>query len=314
MAERVLPEEYQSPMKRSIQRIEDEFWDLRAKIAVVSAPAPGYRTAARLLGISEDYNNLGPGIYVHPQHKDDPAKFVPKHHQVIGTAWQMQMEDSPLGGGILAADCGLGKTSQCYCLIYHAAMMKLRIWQQHLNHCEEAKTAGQPEPPAPKLDFRPTFVVAPPTALDSWYIEWLKHWCSAKEGKGLLNLRIFYGTDRTLSTNVDETLRQIMLPSDGKLARREIERAFPPNDPMSAFGVVWCAYETYAQRTLTSCKKSMEDKFRAAAGQPEKDEDSIATMPGDVNDVTDAQRLAFLPTLKEVELKEQDLRKIRKLT
>ncbi|KIW77624.1 hypothetical protein Z517_10070 [Fonsecaea pedrosoi CBS 271.37] len=213
----------------------------------------------KVLGIDPDYRKLDKGIYTPPTDKTDPTPFYPKYYQVIGTVWQMDMEECPCGGGLVAKDCGLGKTSQCYAYIYHAAMKKLGIWQEYLERRDDAITHGRPLPKPPKVDFRPTLVVAPPTT------------------RPVLDLRIFYGTDRTLSTDVEEDLRAIMLPSNPLAARDAIEQAFPADDPMSAFGI-----------------KSIEDKFRTTTGQPERDDDSINTLPGDVN-ATASTATADLP-------------------
>ena len=61
-----------------------------------------------------------------------------------------------------------------------------------------------------------------------------------------------------------------MLPTDPKEARRQIEKTFPRDDPMSAFGVVWCAYDTLTQRTLTSNTRVDEEKIRRESGASAK--------------------------------------------
>jgi hypothetical protein len=69
-------------------------------------------------------------------------------------------------------------------------------------------------------------------------------------------MRIFYGSDKTFANDMPEDLRLAMLPTDANKARREIEKSFPVDDPKSAFGVVWTAYDTVASRTMTSTPHS----------------------------------------------------------
>lgn len=265
VAERVAPEGYVDYKKKpTIEPMESEFWDLRKKMATVSAPVMHYADSAELLGIDPDHKNIEsiqlfpPG---HPKDPEDAARFVPKPHQVIGTAWQYTMEKGPVKGGILALDCGLGKTSEQYFLIYASAMRQLRAHRKYCRQVAVAAEQGLPAPEEKPFDFRPTYVLAPPSTLDSWFTEYKKHWVTAQTKTPLVQLRVFYGSDRTLSIDVNEDLRLLLLPASARDARIEIEKSFPPDDPMSAFGVVWCAYETNTARTLTTVKKGDEVKF-----------------------------------------------------
>jgi hypothetical protein len=67
-----------------------------------------------------------------------------------------------------------------------------------------------------------------------------KYWI-ASDGTPLLRMRIFYGSDRTLGSDVKERVKLMLLDSDTEQARSQIEREFPIDDPRYAFVVVWAA-------------------------------------------------------------------------
>ncbi|KAM3064839.1 hypothetical protein ACMFMF_011679 [Clarireedia jacksonii] len=76
------------------------------------------------------------------------------------------MEDDPLSGGILAGECGSGKT----------VISLLMILLDH----ERLKAAGSEE-------HFTTLILAPSAVIDVWYNDYIKYF------KGALNCRIFYG-------------------------------------------------------------------------------------------------------------------------
>jgi SNF2 family DNA or RNA helicase len=74
--------------------------------------------------------------------------------QVMGAAWILQQEDGPIGGGLVADDCGVGKTVSTLTAIKVAADRdKARA------HAGEAIT------------FRPTLILAPSIVVDVWFAE-----------------------------------------------------------------------------------------------------------------------------------------------
>lgn len=81
------------------------------------------------------------------------------------------MENSPIKGGILASECGSGKT----------VITLLNIHFQHIKLMKD-----------PNAKHTATVVVVPSTVLDVWYSDWEKFF-----GK-LLHLKIFYGTEATV--------------------------------------------------------------------------------------------------------------------
>jgi hypothetical protein len=64
---------------------------------------------------------------------------------------------------------------------------------------------------------------------DNWHSEYEKYW------NKILVMKVFYGND---SQEMSATKKSRTLPSDSSEASRAIRKAFPPTDPMSAFGVV----------------------------------------------------------------------------
>ncbi|KIX01027.1 uncharacterized protein Z518_10093 [Rhinocladiella mackenziei CBS 650.93] len=262
VAERVAQEGYQDPFKpsSSVETLEHHFWDLRANMSTVSVSTPTYPEAAARFGFDPDHHRAGQIQISHPLSPDAPIPFVPKLHQVIGAAWQLHQEENPMGGGINANDCGMGKTSQTLLAIFQSAREKYARWE-----------AGDTD-----QDFRPTLILAPPNLVSVWYNEWVRWWVP-REGDAALDLRIFYGSDR--SPDASSAQRVLILPSNVTEASQIIQHTFPAHRPTSAFGVIIGAYDTLTKRCLTSNRQGPEEQQRRAYRASAKVRDSTSAMP-----------------------------------
>ncbi|KAF7512804.1 hypothetical protein GJ744_000371 [Endocarpon pusillum] len=85
------------------RKVPDRFWELQRNIATVTRPTPDYEDACEQLELDPQLLQI-PG--------DDPTGPLMrlKPWQVTGAALMEQMETSPLKGGVVADNCGLGKT------------------------------------------------------------------------------------------------------------------------------------------------------------------------------------------------------------
>ena len=131
IAERVGADGYHDssrPQSGDTEMVE-RFKEYRRDLASVCAPFPDYGTAAEMLGFDPDVANVASTYIYHPKHHKDRVRFVPKVHQIISTAWALEQELTPLGGGINAMDCGLGKTSQSFLLILQSGLQRLRQYK-----------------------------------------------------------------------------------------------------------------------------------------------------------------------------------------
>jgi hypothetical protein len=125
------------------------------------------------------YDELG----IHP---DQPEKTLPlmkdavlQKHQVVGVQWMLQMENGLAKGGLLADDCGTGKTlttlaTICYQLDGYEKMIastRPPKWDQYEADKSKWEARGSkgkgPTPPSwpPK---RPTLILCPPSMISQW--------------------------------------------------------------------------------------------------------------------------------------------------
>lgn len=225
------------------QQTEDlsrrDFWKLRQDISAVTVQFPSYKESCEAFGLDPDPSKTESHVLYDHQRKNRAA-ICPKPWQVMGANWQLQQEDTVLGGGIVSLDCGMGKTSEQLLLVHQRAK---RV-QEHY-----ASTGKL-------LDCRPTLVVGPPSTVDVWYEEWRRYW------RGTVRLLIFYGRDKD---DMAAGKAAITLPSNAAEAHAAICKTFPPGDPHSANGVVISAYESFSDRTLVSVPREDEEKWRGMA-------------------------------------------------
>jgi hypothetical protein len=86
-----------------------EFWNLRAKLSVVTGAMPSYADACKSLEYSLD-EAAREQLPIRHMKRRDTSSVVPNPWQVVAAAWMKIQETGPIKGGLLALDCGLGKT------------------------------------------------------------------------------------------------------------------------------------------------------------------------------------------------------------
>jgi SNF2-related domain len=207
------------------------FWDLQGTIASVSVPTPSYEDSCTLLGLQASRPALDP--------KDSSAgALVLKPWQVTGAAWMDQSEDSFIHGGVVADDCGLGKTILTLYHIYHGYQKKLA-----------AKEAGL------AVDFRPTLIVCPAGLIDVWYSEWNTLF------RDKLIMRQFYGSEKMYSAE----RRAFILPSGADDLARLLQGAYAPSNPDAGRLVILSSLTSWESRTMNVLRKSEYDEKKRKA-------------------------------------------------
>ena len=222
-----------------------EFWDLRAKLSVVTGAMPSYTDACASLGYSPDEA----AAEEHPiRHMDGrgTSSVVPNPWQVVAAAWMKEQEAGSIKGGLLALDCGLGKT-----------ISTLMHITKQAEQVEAQAQAGK------AVDCRATLVVCPNSIVDVWYKEWRTFF------QDVLYFRQFYGS---ATDDLDIARKEITLPSNAKTARKEILKAFPPTSPKTARLIVVCSYETWGKRTLLTStvgeeRRGLRERTTRTAGE-----------------------------------------------
>ncbi|RMZ78756.1 hypothetical protein DV736_g6688, partial [Chaetothyriales sp. CBS 134916] len=214
----------------------DSFWALHRDIASSSAPIPTWRDACLQLGFTEEQAARGNDAI-----RIDDSSFKPEHAQVLAAAWMQQMEASPIGGGILALDTGLGKTLTT---LFHIVQQAQRL--------EAQAAAGHP------VKALPTLVICPAVIIPGWYNEIKTHF------RKQLKVRFYYSSSNEDTLSAGQKL--LCLPNNPQEANDELERSFPSNDPASARVVVLTSYETHTQRNVQVARREDDIAFLAKEG------------------------------------------------
>ncbi|PYV87779.1 MAG: hypothetical protein DMG90_16790 [Acidobacteria bacterium] len=223
------------------QKASQQFWDLRAKLSVVSAAMPTYDEACRLLSFTpEDARAETTRIRHEKGQGFSPVR--PNAWQITAAAWMGLQETGPLKGGVLALDCGLGKTITS---LIHIAKQAEQAEQAEARVRLGSGTA----------DCRPTLILCPNSIVDVWFKEWRSYF------RGVLHFRQFYGSELD---DLAVSRKELILPRKAEAARKELLQKFPPNTPSTARLVVVCSYETWASRTLRASTTDEERRVLAA--------------------------------------------------
>jgi SNF2 family DNA or RNA helicase len=154
--------------------------------------------------------------------------------QVMGAAWILQQEQGLIGGGVVADDCGVGKTV--------SALTAIKV---------DADRAKAKAASGEKVTFRPTLILAPSIVVDVWFTECQQFF------PDLLMYRYF--ETKTKVSNL--TLRERVLPSNPDHLRRWLETECPSDDPATGYKIVVSSYSTWWQRTL-------KQQTTAGSGKP----------------------------------------------
>ncbi|KAI9370901.1 hypothetical protein BJX61DRAFT_544160 [Aspergillus egyptiacus] len=205
---------------------------------MLSARPPSYHAACERLQLDADNPVLKqPG-------KSDVEVVQLKKWQVSGVSWMLDQESTPVGGGILGDNCGLGKTVQALSLILLAA--------------------EQPAPP--ETLFRPTLVLCQSVLIDTWLSEYYKYFGD------VLELWLFHGSSAHTS---DFRRKNIIVDSTEEL--RAKVKALDPKDTKTAKVVILSTYATWSTRTLNLKADGPEKRAtRAKANRtPGGDEEGV---------------------------------------
>jgi len=235
----------------------DDYWKTQSSLSTVSATTPTYAEACDILG----YDRLHPTPFASEwqksqvatetpdvptatnaddddgprnQEADDAASQVIKKQgaevlllngwQVTGVAWAMSQENLPIRGGMIADDCGTGKT-----------IIMLTVILEQYRKAQFDYTQGAKGP------WKPTLVIAPPHVVDVWFQEVQRFFSSE------LEIWRFYETKDKVT---NATMRARTLPSTAAALVNWLDDKCPPGSPRSCAKIIVTAYETFTLRTL----------------------------------------------------------------
>ena len=120
-----------------------------------------------------------------------------------------------MGGGIVADDCGLGKTIQMLAAITYDAT------RHESDH-----------------HHRPTLIIVPPGVLDTWVQEWIRYFSN------VLSLYLFHGS----SEQSRSTVRQGLIINEKGFATKI--RGLDPSDAKTSATIILTTYPTWANRSV----------------------------------------------------------------
>ncbi len=134
--------------------------------------------------------------------------------QQEGLAWMCAQEgpDSPVAGGVLADEMGMGKTIQAIAL-----MLQRRNDTQTWRRLRASATCAppvHPAPPAPSATRGSTLVVCPVSAMTQWATE-----ITSRTLPGSLSVLVWHGSDRRLATSADLASYDVVITSYSVLER-----------------------------------------------------------------------------------------------
>ncbi|OJD15815.1 hypothetical protein AJ78_03957 [Emergomyces pasteurianus Ep9510] len=182
------------------ERIDEEFRSLNKAINAIGATPPSYAAACQ-------YLHLDPDKPVYENIKIQPW-------QVTGIAWMVQRETaSPVPGGILGDECGLGKTIQTLLLI-----------------CYRAEMGQSP--------FKPTLLIVPSYLINNWMEE------ITSKLPHKFTIILYYGKVGLGSTS-DPTRQRCTMDTCESIKRL---KSLNSNDRASALTVLLTAYTTWRER------------------------------------------------------------------
>ncbi|KAI9882134.1 MAG: hypothetical protein M1823_006119 [Watsoniomyces obsoletus] len=187
------------------------FWAVKQKISTVSADEPTFQEACQAL-------HLDP---TRPQILGQDSDLRLHEWQVSAILWMKNQERSDFKCGIIADDCGLGKTITSLSLIVRQ--------DDEVNH-------------DPIFGYRPTLVVAPRPIVMEWLNDHERFF-----GRHV-QVRLLMGSP----TDKKNPWAGITLPTDPFAARERIAREFHSKYATSARVIILTTYGTYHKRCLMS--------------------------------------------------------------
>jgi SNF2 family DNA or RNA helicase len=232
----------------------DQYWQTQSSLSTVSAATPTYDESCRMFGWDPAHPTPFPQLrrqeqqqQQREQRQDQPspprergaestakggAAAAPSLKpvlqlnpwQVTGAAWAFLQETLPIRGGMIADDCGTGKTIILLTVVLERARAARR---DHSN--------GATGP------WKPTLVVAPPHVVDVW-IDEVNQFFSSE-----LQVFRYYETKARVTHPI---YKAQTLPSSDRALVDWLDENCQPDDPASAAKVIVTAYETLTMRTL----------------------------------------------------------------
>ena len=197
------------------------FWSFQRSLNINGAKHPSHAECMRFLRLDGT---------------DQPFQKVTLFpHQVIGVGWLMMMSQSPFRGALCGYDTGLGKT------VIASALIMLTVRKRELE--------GESAPKGPAVRYRPTLVVFPPMATQTWKTELPKLFPELK-------VYLYIGAkDQGLVT---EHLTVLPKPVNDLV---DFIRKLDPLNPDTGRVVILSTFNTFARRTM----EKMDSEAPAAA-------------------------------------------------
>ena len=227
-----------------------EYWQTQSSLSTVSAETPTYAEACKSMHYDPAHPTPFPGLWARRQQhtaeaapqgggKDGEeaenaaasgaAVLIPEvlelnPWQVTGIAWALQQERLPIKGGMIADDCGTGKTIIMLAVI-------LEQYRQALRN----KAEGSMGP------WKPTLIIVPPHVVDVWFQE-VQRFFSTE-----LDIWRFYESKQKVT---NAAMKARTLPTSDKGLVTWLAENCKPEDPHTAAKIIITAYETFTVRTL----------------------------------------------------------------
>ncbi|KAL4777955.1 SNF2 family N-terminal domain-containing protein [Aspergillus varians] len=205
----------------------------------LSAPPPCYQTSCTSLSVRPDHPSVGP-CSTRPV-----EEVVLMPWQVSGVAWMIEQEQSPVRGGILADQCGLGKTLQALMLVYVASLQ------------EAVNPPNQPR--------KPTLILCPSGLIDTWLTEITRRFGDA------FKVLLFHGN----SIHTGDFKRKNLIVDNVDALRTKL-KALGPKDPATSRTLVLSSYTTWASRT-TFIEKDLQTLKEDASAKAHSRKNSSAS-------------------------------------
>ncbi|CAD6448881.1 107f25ac-cb65-401b-816f-72ab3d43d814 [Sclerotinia trifoliorum] len=205
--------------KTELENGKQNFFAILEKMSTATAEPMSFVESCQDHGIDfSDPHNI----------KIEGTNLTPFPHQVIDMAWLARMEKGFFGGGILAGECGSGKTVIIFLLIL-MVHKKLKA-----NGCKEHFA---------------TLIIVPSAVVDVWYQDFIKFFSDA------LICRIFYGGPG----NMDSDREKCFVGTHIEDLDKELEDLDPINsDTSKTFFLT--SYTTFARRAMRVTETNMKGK------------------------------------------------------
>jgi hypothetical protein len=231
----------------------EQYWKTQSSLSTVSATTPSFAEACQQLGYEPAHPSPFPDLWARRQAQHQKAGEVAAQEgdnagegaeggiasvaieripevlelngwQVTGAAWALQQEHLPIRGGMIADDCGTGKT-----------IIMLVVVLEQYRRAIRAHAGGATGP------WKPTLIIAPPHVVDVWFQEVQRFFSSE------LEIWRFYETKDKVT---NPAMKARTLPGTDQRLVAWLEENCKPDDPRTSAKIIVTAYETFTFRTL----------------------------------------------------------------